>query len=192
MVECVYDPLGEQKGILKPTGNVQPVLQESLQLAKINAFRHLDQSTRDIVLSRNVRVHFLDASSQKDGPSAGTAQTVALLSLYKATPIDSRLAMTGEISLNGEVCKIGGVQAKVTAAKTLNIDQVILPYSNLGDVLEMSPLLLEDMTIYFVLNFSQIYNLVFNKESADLVVLRDGKFVREERYKTQEIHELSN
>lgn len=62
--------------------------------------------------------------------------------------------MTGEISLNGDVCKIGGVQAKVTAAKTLNIDKVILPYSNLGDVLEMSPLLLKDMNIYFVLNFS--------------------------------------
>ena len=60
-------------------------------------------------MKRNVRVHFLDASSQKDGPSAGTAETLALLSLYKDIPIDSRLAMTGEISLNGDVWKIGGV-----------------------------------------------------------------------------------
>jgi ATP-dependent Lon protease len=73
----------------------------------MNAFRLLSQTELQTIRNKNVRVHFLDASSQKDGPSAGTAETLALLSLYKNTVIDSRLAMTGEISLNGDVCQIG-------------------------------------------------------------------------------------
>lgn len=61
--------------------------------------------------------------------------------------------MTGELGLTGDVCKIGGVQAKIMAAKTLNINKIILPYSNLGDVQEMSTLLLNDLSVYFVLHY---------------------------------------
>lgn len=58
--------------------------------------------------------------------------------------------MTGEISLNGEVCKIGGLQAKMIAAKSLKIQEVIVPYSNLGETLEFPLKLLDGMTIHFV------------------------------------------
>ena len=134
MVECVYDPQGEQKGTLIGTGNLKTVLSESLLLAKMNAYRHLSSEKQAEIQEKNVRVHFLDAASVKDGPSAGTAQTLALLSLYMGKPLDPRLGLTGEISLSGDVCKIGGVQAKLTAAKTVGVDRVILPYANLGEV----------------------------------------------------------
>ena len=98
----------------------------------------------------------MSAASPKDGPSAGISICVSLLSLILNKPISSKLAMTGELSLNGEVCKIGtlqlthlllnystgGIQSKLIAAKTININKVLVPYANMGDVLDGSNLLL--------------------------------------------------
>jgi Lon-like ATP-dependent protease len=80
-----------------------------LKIAKINALNCLEGAERDNLLKKNIHVHFLSSSAPKDGPSAGTAICTALISLALNYRIPSNIAMTGEMSLNGNVCKIGGV-----------------------------------------------------------------------------------
>jgi len=72
----------------------------------------------------------------KDGPSAGTAITTAFLSLVLDKPVPAHIAMTGEISLNGEVCKIGGLQSKLIGSKSVDINTVICPYANMNEAVE--------------------------------------------------------
>jgi len=119
------------------SGNLQKVLEESLTIAKLNAFRFLSEEQAKTMASKNIHVHFLDGSSPKDGPSAGLSITTAFISLALNKPVPKNISMTGELSLNGEVCKIGGVQAKVTASKTLGIDKIILPWGNKEDFYEL-------------------------------------------------------
>lgn len=113
----------------------------------------------------------------KDGPSAGIAICTAYLSLAMNKQVPAGLAMTGELSPVGDVCKIGikkvhftfrltcfdtgGLQAKVIGAKTLHINEIICPYSNMADAHEFPKLLLENMTIYFVREYKQVYSLIF-------------------------------
>lgn len=74
-----------------------------------------------------MHLHFMAGSSPKDGPSAGMSVCIAILSLMKGMPIPSNIGVTGELSLNGEACRVGGIQAKLIASKAINIDTVILP-----------------------------------------------------------------
>lgn len=146
------------------SGNLKNVLQESLLIAKINAYRYLTKEEIQLASQSNIHVHFMSGALPKDGPSAGCAIITALLSLIKKKAIPSNFAMTGEISLNGEVCKIGGLQSKLIASKTLKISNVIVPYSNLGEVMEFPKQLLAGMNVYFVKEYSQIYQILFEKK----------------------------
>jgi ATP-dependent Lon protease len=69
--------------------------------------------------------------------------------------------MTGELSANGEVCKIGAVKAKLIAAFAINIDTFLLPYANMSDALDCPPQLLDKITIYFIRDYDQIYKFLF-------------------------------
>ena len=95
-------------------------------------------------------MHFLEAAVPKDGPSAGIAICTAYLSLLLDRPVRTTVAMTGEISLNGDVCKIGGLNAKLIASKSLKIDTIIVPYANKGEIMELSPKLLEGFLLRFL------------------------------------------
>ena len=107
-VECVFDlTRPEQKGQLYSSGNLKTVLQESLNIAKLNVYRYLSDEQINTVKNQNIHVHFMQAASPKDGPSAGISITTAILSLILQKPIAADWGMTGEISPNGEVCKIG-------------------------------------------------------------------------------------
>ena len=74
-----------------------------MMIAKLNAYRDLNEQQLNKARTTNVRLHFLDASSEKDGPSAGISCCLALLSLYKSYPLKNTLALTGELSLTGHV-----------------------------------------------------------------------------------------
>lgn len=107
-VECCFDDTElDKKGQITASGNIKTVLQESLKLAKINAFKYLTEEQKQLVRDRTIHCHFTEGATPKDGPSAGTAITTALISLASNRKVPSNLAMTGEISLNGLVCKIG-------------------------------------------------------------------------------------
>ena len=107
-VEVIYDITNpEKKNNYTLTGNLKQVLQESLSIAKINALNLLPKDKVEEAMSKNYHIHFLQGSSPKDGPSAGISVCTALLSRMLGKPVPSTIAMTGELSLNGDVYKIG-------------------------------------------------------------------------------------
>ncbi len=107
-VECVYDITNpDKKGQFSCSGNLQKVLQESLTIARLVALRFLPPEKIKEMSEKSVHIHFLQGGTPKDGPSAGISICSALLSLVLGKPIDAMTSMTGELSLNGEVYKIG-------------------------------------------------------------------------------------
>ncbi|CAD8076184.1 unnamed protein product [Paramecium sonneborni] len=167
-VESCFDPSEqEKKGQILSSGNIKSVLQESLKLAKINAFKYLNEEQKQKLSTSAIHMHFTEGATPKDGPSAGTAITTALLSLIMNVVVPSNLGMTGEISLNGQVCKIGGLQQKLIAAKTLDIVDIILPYANLGEALNLPHQLIKGLNLYFVTDYRQIYELIFEQQIAN-------------------------
>jgi len=122
-------------GNLKLTGQLGSVMQESASAA----FSYLrsrfggDEKHADF-FSRDVHIHVPAGAIPKDGPSAGIAMATVLLSLLLAKPVDRRTAMTGEITLTGEVLPIGGLLEKVLAAHRVGIRRVIIPDANITDL----------------------------------------------------------
>ena len=107
-VEVMHDiTQTDKKGQFIMTGNLKQVLQESSSIARQNALRFLPKDKYEEAVGRNYHIHFLQGGTPKDGPSAGISITTALLSLILEKPVPSNLAMTGEVSLNGDVYKIG-------------------------------------------------------------------------------------
>lgn len=107
-VEVIHDITNpEKKNNYTLTGNLKQVLQESLAVAKINALNCLPKDKFEEAVTNNYHIHFLQGSSPKDGPSAGISVCTALLSRMLGKPVSSQIAMTGELSLNGDIYKIG-------------------------------------------------------------------------------------
>jgi len=184
-VECINDLANQdKKGTLTSSGNLQKVLQESLTIARLVAFRFLPDEKIKEMADKNVHVHFLQGGTPKDGPSAGVSICSAFLSLMLGKPIPRDISMTGELSLNGDVCKIGGVQAKVTASKSLGINRIILPWGNKNDFYELPDLLKEGLTVYFVKEYKEAYDIIFGESAEALQNIEkyeDGKFTEKIR-----------
>lgn len=107
-VECVEDLSSpNKKGNFSMSGNLQNVLQESVNIAKINAHNFLNEDLIKALSQKNIHVHFTEAGTPKDGPSAGISICTAFLSLVLNKPVPGHISMTGELSSSGEVCKIG-------------------------------------------------------------------------------------
>lgn len=107
-IEVIHDLTHpEKKGHYTVTGNLQQVLQESLLIAKVNALRLLPKEVYDEAVTKNYHVHFLEGATPKEGPSAGISICTALLSRMLEKPVSTSIAMTGELSLNGDIYKIG-------------------------------------------------------------------------------------
>ena len=119
----------------------------------------------------------MSGATPKDGPSAGISICTAYLSLLLNKSIPANLAMTGELSLTGEVHKIGGVHSKVSASRSVGIERIILPYQNLGEFMELPTLLRENLTAYFVKEYREVYEIVFEEKTQleNTLVFRQGK-----------------
>ena len=188
-VECIFDKTkGEKKGEFNWTGNLKTVTKESLIIAKINAYRFLSKEQIEKMNEKNVHIHFMNGSSPKDGPSAGISFCTAFLSLAIGKSIPATWSMTGELSLNGDVSKIGkldyiykyeliklgGVNSKIIASKSLNINVIILPFLNLEEVLDLPKKLLDGITLYFVKEYKEIFRLVFENDPFGICVIKNG------------------
>jgi ATP-dependent Lon protease len=116
-------------------------MRESAQAALSWVRAHVPDVARDLpddwFATHDVHVHVPAGAVPKDGPSAGVAMSVALSSLVAGEPVASDVAMTGEITLSGQVLPIGGVKEKVLAAQRAGIARVILPRRNEGEVAEI-------------------------------------------------------
>lgn len=151
------------KGLVIMTGKMGEIMQESAQAA----MSYVRSRAKQLGLQKrfheafDIHLHIPDNAVPKEGPSAGVAMTVALVSAFTKCPIDPRVAMTGEISLYGRVLPVGGVREKLLAAEREGIRVVIVPSDNLDDVDEVKPLLKEPMRIIGVKVLDDVWPHVF-------------------------------
>ncbi|MBI2962546.1 MAG: endopeptidase La [Deltaproteobacteria bacterium] len=140
------------KKSLTLTGHLGDVMKESAQAA-LSFIRSRAEKlgiAADFFESADLHVHVPAGAIPKDGPSAGVAMAVALVSLLAGRIVRHDLAMTGEITLRGKVLPVGGIKEKVLAAKRAGISTVILPKRNAKDLEELSSNVRQEMTFFFV------------------------------------------
>jgi ATP-dependent Lon protease len=150
------------KGGLTITGQIQDVMRESMQAAlswvRSNA-KHLGID-EEFFANHDIHIHVPAGAIPKDGPSAGVTITTALVSLLTDRRVRPLTAMTGEITLSGNVLPVGGIKEKVLAAKRAGVRDVILPAENKTNVDEdLTPEQLENLTVRYVKNIEEVLEL---------------------------------
>ena len=127
------------KGVINRTGSLGDVMKESVEAARtVVRSRARSLGIRDDVFEkRDIHIHVPDGATPKDGPSAGAAMTTALVSALSGIPVRADVAMTGEITLRGEVTAIGGLKEKLLAALRGGIKTVLIPEENVKDLAEI-------------------------------------------------------
>jgi ATP-dependent Lon protease len=151
----------EGSGNVSYTGNLGDIMQESAQTAlaylRSNApafgIENIDWKKKDI------HIHVPEGAVPKDGPSAGITLALSLCSALTGRKVDASYAMTGEMTLHGNVLPIGGVREKVLAAKRLGIKKLILPEDNKSDVDELGDWIKSGMKIHYVSKMSTVFQL---------------------------------
>lgn len=137
------------KGNVIKTGSLGDVMQESIQAA-LTVVRNRSQQLgirRDFYRESDLHIHVPEGATPKDGPSAGIGMCTALVSVLTGIPVKATVAMTGEITLRGQVLKIGGLKEKLLAAHRGNISTVIIPHDNASDLKEIPDNIKNDLEI---------------------------------------------
>ncbi|HIF97977.1 MAG TPA: endopeptidase La [Myxococcales bacterium] len=140
-------------GELKLTGSLGDVMRESAEAARSWLRSNADDFGLDLAKdfdARDMHVHVPSGGVPKDGPSAGVAMVIAMMSMLKGNSILPNTAMTGEITLRGKVLPVGGIKEKVLAAKRAGIRRVVLPEENRRDVEEIAEGLLDGIELSYV------------------------------------------
>lgn len=155
------------KGQLSLTGTLGNVMKESGEVAftyvKSN-FQKYNINEKDFLENKNIHLHFPEGATPKDGPSAGITITTAILSVLTGREIRQDIAMTGEITITGEVLAIGGVKEKVIGAYRAGIREVILPEDNRVDTDDIPAEVKKDMTIHYAKTYDDVEKLVFKQD----------------------------
>ncbi len=151
-----------EKGDLRLTGSLGDVMKESaaaaLTLARANAAGY---AIPDGWFDRHLlHIHVPAGGVPKDGPSAGVTLLAAIVSTATGRPIRHNLAMTGEITLRGDVLPVGGVKEKILAALRSGIDRIILPAANRTDIDELPPRVRRQATFHYVRTAEEVLDLV--------------------------------
>ena len=149
------------KGKLMLTGQLGDVMQESAQAAFSYAkARAKDLNIDETVLENfDIHIHLPEGAIPKDGPSAGITMATALVSVLAQRPVRKDVAMTGEITLRGNVLPVGGVKEKLLAARRAKIKTVILPVPNERDLEDLPQEVRDDLTFIFVENVQQVFDV---------------------------------
>jgi len=152
-----------QGGALEFTGNLGDVMKESVRIASTYAKMFMQENHEDntYLTDNRIYLHVPEGATPKDGPSAGVTITTALVSLATGRPIQSNLAMTGELSLRGKVLPVGGIKEKVIAAKRAGVTTVILPKDNRKDFDDLPQLVKDDVTVHFAEHYKDVFNMAF-------------------------------
>ena len=150
----------------KLTGNLGEVMQESAQIAYSYVVAHLKDygCDSDFFDLSHVHMHVPEGATPKDGPSAGVTMATALISLARKQRIKNHLAMTGELSLTGQVLPVGGIREKVIAARRIKITELILPEANRRDFEELPDYLREGLNMHFASTYRQVFDAVFGSD----------------------------
>ncbi|MCV2401436.1 endopeptidase La [Marinomonas sp. C2222] len=155
---------------LKVTGKLGDVMKESAEIAYSYVFSHTKsyQKSPEFFDKSFIHLHVPEGATPKDGPSAGITIATALMSLAKNKPVRKGLAMTGELTLTGQVLAVGGIREKIIAAKRSKIQEIILPEPNRGDYEELPDSVKEGVTVHFAERYSEVEKIVFNSENSHI------------------------
>jgi ATP-dependent Lon protease len=115
----------------------------------------------------NVHIHVPEGATPKDGPSAGITMLTSLASLFSQRKVKKSLAMTGEITLRGEVLPVGGIKEKILAAKRASIKEIILCEKNKKDIEEINPTYLKGLKFHYVKTMKEVIDIALTKEKVD-------------------------
>ena len=156
------------KGNLILTGNLGDVMKESAKIAldyvKANAKKYqIDETLFDKI---DIHIHVPEGAVPKDGPSAGVTMTTALVSALSETPVRCDVAMTGEVTLRGNVLAIGGLKEKSISAHRSGIKTIVIPKENEKDLDEIPELVKENVEILFASKVDDVLNVALIKEGA--------------------------
>lgn len=154
------------KGDLILTGSLGDVMRESCKIALSYIKANTDEFNIDkkLLEENDIHIHVPEGAVNKDGPSAGITITTALISLLTKKNVDSKIAMTGEITLRGRVLAIGGLKEKVIGAHRAGIRKIILPLENKRDLEEIPKEIRKDLKFIFVEHYKEIYKELFKDE----------------------------
>ncbi len=153
--------LSDGKGELKLTGNLGNVMKESAS----TAFTWLEANGKKIGITaedfnkKDAHIHIPEGATPKDGPSAGITMMTALASAFTGRKIKPYLAMTGEITLRGQVLPVGGIKEKVLAAKRSGIKEIIMCWQNEKDVSEINPQFITGIKFHYVKTMQQVLDI---------------------------------
>ena len=170
LIEAVAVP---GKGKLLLTGQLGDVMKESGQAALSFSRTFVSSSdsssgslSTDFFASHDVHVHAPAGSIPKDGPSAGITIATAILSMLTGAAVDRKVAMTGEITLRGEVLPIGGLKEKALAAHAAGIETLIVPKLNRRDLSKLPARLKKELTFHFVAHMDEVLDRALIKKEA--------------------------
>lgn len=147
----------------KLTGKLGDVMQESASIA----LSHVRASSQSYGISENyfdeafIHIHVPEGATPKDGPSAGITIATAIVSLASGREIERPLAMTGEITLTGDVLPVGGIKEKIIAARRVGIKEIILPQGCVSDFKKLPEHIKEGIEFHFVKKYREVYKIVF-------------------------------
>lgn len=147
----------------KQTGQLGAVMVESSEIAYSYVMAHLEQygAKADFFDERFVHIHVPAGATPKDGPSAGVTMATALLSMILQKPVKKHLAMTGELTLTGQVLPIGGVKEKLIAARRVRCKTLIFPEANRKDFEELPEYLKKGLTAFFANRYEDVFKYAF-------------------------------
>jgi len=182
----------EGKGKTIKTGSLGDVMQESIQAA-LTVVR---SRARSLGLETNfhekvdLHIHVPEGATPKDGPSAGVGMCTALVSVLTEIPVRADVAMTGEITLRGQVLRIGGLKEKLLAAHRGNIKTVIIPQDNERDLAEIPDNIKADLKIVPVRWIDQVLEVALQYMPTPITA--DGKPEQKKEVKQEDIEKSSD
>ena len=170
------------KGRVIKTGSLGDVMQESIQAA-LTVVRSRAESLgirSNFYEKYDVHIHVPEGATPKDGPSAGGAMAISLISVFTGIPVKADTAMTGEITLRGQILKIGGLKEKLLAAKRGGIKNVIIPKENEPDLEEIPKQILKSLNIIPVEWIDEVISAALVEEPTP-----NSKKIKSEKTKSQ-------
>lgn len=154
------------KGEVKLTGKLGDVMKESALAAFTYLRAHAQELGLDseIFKENDVHIHVPEGATPKDGPSAGITLATAALSAFSGISVRGDIAMTGEITLRGNVLPIGGLKEKALAARRVGIREIIIPFGNEKDLDELPATVRKDLTFYPVKTVAEVFELALTQK----------------------------
>jgi ATP-dependent Lon protease len=154
------------KGRQIRTGSLGDVMQESIQaaLTVVRSRAAVLGIKKDVIDNLDIHIHVPEGATPKDGPSAGIAMCTALVSVFTNIPVRASVAMTGEITLRGQVLPIGGLKEKLLAAHRGGIETVVIPKENERDLKEIPDNIKEDLDIHCVTWIDEVLDIALQSK----------------------------